>query len=167
MYPASDWSVVLLRAIMDISAPAVSLADRPRTGQKGHQGSHAPGRPILHLVSSSRRHSAGTDRGMRSSIVAHGRRSFVRAYGPFLRPDLHMQAHRAQRPSRLAVAPASPLAPALLGHALTGSSTARDLSWLGCRLICLDALESASLVKNRPGDAGELVGERNGEHVVV
>ena len=28
MYPASDWSVVL-RANMDISAPAISLADRP------------------------------------------------------------------------------------------------------------------------------------------
>src|SRR5215472_17190973 len=104
---------------------------------------------------------------MRSSIVAHGRRSFVRAYGPFLRPDLHMQAHRAQRPSRLAVAPASPLAPALPGHALTGSSTARDLSWLGCRRICLDAFESASLVQNCPGNAGELVGESDREHVVV
>ena len=40
---------------MDISAPAVSLADRPRTGHLGHQGSQAPGRPVLHLVSSSRR----------------------------------------------------------------------------------------------------------------
>src|SRR5262249_5457917 len=59
MYPASDWSVVLLRAIMDISAPAVSLADRPRTGQRGHQGSQAPGRPVLHLVSSSRRPRQG------------------------------------------------------------------------------------------------------------
>jgi hypothetical protein len=29
MYPAFDWSVVL-RAIMDISAPAFSLADRPQ-----------------------------------------------------------------------------------------------------------------------------------------
>ena len=40
---------------MDISAPATSLADRPRAGQLGHQCSHAPGRPNLHLVSSSRR----------------------------------------------------------------------------------------------------------------
>ena len=45
----------VLRAIMDISARAFSLADRPRMGQTGHQGSHAPGRPVLHLVSSSRR----------------------------------------------------------------------------------------------------------------
>ncbi len=40
---------------MDISARASSLADRPRMGHSGHQCSHAPGRPILHLVSSSRR----------------------------------------------------------------------------------------------------------------
>jgi len=45
----------VLRAIMDISARAFSLADRPRMGHVGHRGSHAPGRPILHLVSSSRR----------------------------------------------------------------------------------------------------------------
>jgi len=44
-----------LLAIMDISARAISLADRPRAGHSGHQCSHAPGRPILHLVSSSRR----------------------------------------------------------------------------------------------------------------
>jgi hypothetical protein len=54
MYPAFDWSVVLL-AIMDFSARASSLSDRPRSGQLGHQCSHAPGRPNLHLVSSSRR----------------------------------------------------------------------------------------------------------------
>src|SRR5579864_6203631 len=46
---------VVLRAIMDVSARAVSLADRPRTGHVGQQGSHAPERPVLHLVSSSRR----------------------------------------------------------------------------------------------------------------
>jgi hypothetical protein len=45
MYPAFDWSVVLL-AIMDISAPAISLADRPRLGHLGHQCSQAPGRPV-------------------------------------------------------------------------------------------------------------------------
>src|SRR6516162_5590881 len=54
MYQSSDWSVVL-RAVMDISARASSLAERPRSGQMGHQCSHAPGRPNLHLVSSSRR----------------------------------------------------------------------------------------------------------------
>lgn len=45
----------LLRAIMDISARAISLAVRPRLGHLGHQCSHAPGRPNLHLFSSSRR----------------------------------------------------------------------------------------------------------------
>src|SRR5664280_966860 len=40
---------------MDISARAVSLADRPRLGHLGHQCSHAPGRPNLHLYLSSRR----------------------------------------------------------------------------------------------------------------
>jgi len=54
MYPASDWSVVLL-AIMDISARAISLCDRPQPGQLGHQFSQAPGRPNLHFVSFSRR----------------------------------------------------------------------------------------------------------------
>jgi hypothetical protein len=34
MYPAFRWSVVL-RAIMDISAPAISLADRPHAGPFG------------------------------------------------------------------------------------------------------------------------------------
>ena len=46
---------VMLRAIMDISARAISLAARSRLGHSGHQYSHAPGRPILHFVSSSRR----------------------------------------------------------------------------------------------------------------
>ena len=45
----------LLRAIMDISARAISLAARPRPGHLGHQCSRTPGRPNLHLVSSSRR----------------------------------------------------------------------------------------------------------------
>jgi len=40
---------------MDISAQASSLAERPRLGYLGHQCSHAPGRPNLHLVLSSRR----------------------------------------------------------------------------------------------------------------
>src|SRR5258708_35463066 len=46
---------VLLRTNMDISARAISLTDRPQLRHVGHQGSHAPGRPILHLFSFSRR----------------------------------------------------------------------------------------------------------------
>src|SRR5262249_14487750 len=55
----------------------------------------------------------------------------------------------------------------LPGHALTGPSTARWSSWSGLYLIRLDALEGAPLVEYRPGDAGELVGERYRQHVVV
>jgi hypothetical protein len=76
------------------------------------------------------------------------------------------EMRRAQGPSRLAVALALPLAPALPGHALTGPSTARGLSG-SVRFIGLDALEGAPFVKNRPGDAGELVGERDRQHVGV
>src|SRR5262249_29970520 len=57
------------------------------------------------------------------------------------------------------------------GHAarprLDGPSTARGSSRLGRRLIGPDALEGAPVVQNRPGDAGELVGKRNRQHVVV
>jgi|SRR5580704_8181329 hypothetical protein len=45
----------MLPATMDISARATSLAARPRLGHWGHQCSHAPGRPILHLFVASRR----------------------------------------------------------------------------------------------------------------
>src|SRR6478672_11869382 len=75
------------------------------------------------------------------------------------------EARRAQGPSRLAVAMSSPLALAFPGHALTVLSTARGSNRLG--RIGLDALEGASLVENRPGDAGELVGERDRQHVAV
>jgi len=65
------WSALWLRAIMDISARAISLADRPRPGHWGHQCSHAPGRPILHLVSSSRRPRRVMGVGATSSITPH------------------------------------------------------------------------------------------------
>src|SRR5437899_12276506 len=45
--------------------------------------------------------------------------------------------------------------------------TARGSGRSGRGLLRLDALEGASLVENRPGDPGELVGERNRQHVVV
>src|SRR5258708_6933561 len=58
MYPVSDWSC-LLRTNVDTSAAAISLTERPQRGHVGHQGSHAPGRPILHLFSFSRRPRRG------------------------------------------------------------------------------------------------------------
>jgi len=49
----------------------------------------------------------------------------------------------------------------------TARSTARGSRWMGHHRIALIAREGAPLVENRPRDAGELVGQRNGEHVVV
>ena len=70
--------LVGLPAIMDISARAISLADRPRSGHLGHQCSHAPGRPNLHFVSSSRR-PRREGKAATSSHAPHLRSSFVRA----------------------------------------------------------------------------------------
>src|SRR4029453_15119529 len=53
------------------------------------------------------------------------------------------------------------------GHPLTAPSPARGLSGSVCGFIGVGALEGAPLAKNRPGDAGELVGERNRQHVVM
>jgi hypothetical protein len=79
----------------------------------------------------------------------------------------HAGAPRARGRQRLAVALVLALAPLLPGHALTGPSTARWSNWLGRHLIHLNALEGAPLVENCPGDAGELVRERDRQHVVV
>src|SRR6266849_10425791 len=66
---------------MDISARAFSLADRPRLGHLGHQCSHAPGRPNLHLVSSSRRLGWKLLIGLRHRLLLISLSSFVRAKG--------------------------------------------------------------------------------------
>ena len=50
---------------------------------------------------------------------------------------------------------------------MTAPSTARGSGSSGRRLRRLDAFEGASLVENRPGNPGQLVGERNRQHVVV
>jgi len=156
----------VLRAIMDVSAPAVSLADRPRTGHLGHQGSQAPGRPVLHFVSSSRR--PRLENGTMSSRSPDRCSSFVRAMRPFLRPGVDVVRGIARRdrqgwPSRLPRF----LASAFAGHALTVPSTVPRLRRLGRRRSCPRDLEVALLVENRPGDTGELFGTRDGEHIVV
>src|ERR1700726_5160415 len=110
---------------MDISARAVSLADRPRVGHSGHQCSHALGRPILHLISILSQTSTGN-----------------RLWGYVLADSLSVQflcschktvpssrsviilVRRAQGASRMAVALGSPLAPVLPGHAHPGPSVA-------------------------------------------
>src|SRR6266496_4133387 len=96
MYPAFDWSVVLL-AIMDISARACSLTDRPQRGHLGHQCSHAPGRPNLHLVSSSRRPRLETVDRVTSSLAPHFAQFLCSSQGPFLRPGLQNVDRVARR----------------------------------------------------------------------
>ena len=120
-----------------------------------------PSRLILSQTSAGKGVGYVIDRSLLRAVplFVPGGRSFV--------PACARETRRAQGPSRLAVALVLPLAPALPGHALTGPSTARGSSRSGRCRIGLNALESAPLVENRPGDAGELVGERNRQHVVV
>src|SRR5882672_2272069 len=97
----------LLRAIMDISARATSLPDRPRLDHLGHQCSHAPGRPNLHLYLSSRRPRLETVDGVTSSLAPHMAQFLCSSQGPFLRPgpqNVDRVARRGGqgRPSRLA-----------------------------------------------------------------
>ena len=127
MYPAFDWSV-LLRATMDISAHAISLADRPRPGQTGHQCSHAPGRPILHLFVSSRR----PRRVSRPSyLIACSSSGSVPLFVlPSSRPA-RGRRRRAQEPSRPAVVLTLQLALPLPGRALTAPSTATSIKQVG------------------------------------
>jgi hypothetical protein len=160
---------------MDISARAVLLADRPRMGHLGHQCLHAPVRPILHLVSSSRRPRRETD--CRGHVIDRSLSlcsSFVPLYAvPLFVPEARSfvpalrMCWRATRkgPSRLAVAFALPLAPASPGHALTGPSTARHSSSSGRHaplrrspphrgshssvLCCTDGRISPALVERR------------------
>ena len=63
-------------------------------GQTAHQGSHAPGRPVLHFISSR------ADRGVKSGTMAwlspDQCSSFVRGVGPFLCLGLNLvQRHHA------------------------------------------------------------------------
>src|SRR5215471_6203808 len=83
------FGAVVLRVIMDISAHAISLAERPRAGYLGHQGSHAPGRPVLHCRLILSQNSAGKV-GVTSSLTSWlcavplfvpGGRSFVPTCG--------------------------------------------------------------------------------------
>jgi hypothetical protein len=158
---------VVLRAIMDISARAISLADRPRTGHRGHQCSHAPGRPILHRRLILSQTSAGTAGYLIGSSSFRAVPLFVPCSRSFV-PTCGCRRAARKEPSRLAVARALPCASMRPGHALTGPRTARRSSRLGRhRIGGLDARKGAPLVENRPGDAGELVGQRNGEHVVM
>ena len=83
MYPAFDWSAFKLRAIMDNQRAVVLISGQALRGQTGHQGSIAPGRPVLHSLFTL------ADLGKRfllTSLFASKVSLFSRA--PFLRPSL-------------------------------------------------------------------------------
>lgn len=165
MYPAFAWSAAL-RAIIDISAHAIWLADGPQPGHLGHHGSDAPGIPILHrrLILSQTLAGEVLLRH-RWLLTSHG--SFACSGGrSFSRPCACRCAAARGRPGRPSCCP-DLLALLPPGCALTALRTAPGSSRSGRRLLRLEAREGASLVEDRPGDPGELVGERNRQHVVV
>jgi hypothetical protein len=115
MYPASAWSGVMLRAIMDVSAHAVSLAARPRNGPNGSPGFACAGKtgPPSRLVLSQTSVGNGTMSSFSPSSVP----LFVPSAVPSSRPAQHA-GRRAQGPSRLAALRGHPQ-----GSALTAPST--------------------------------------------
>src|SRR5258708_6297621 len=128
---------------MDISARAISLTDRPQRGHVGQQGSHASGRPILHLFSFSRR--PRRVRVLITSSIASwlctvplfvpGGRSFVPTCG----------CRGAPRAGTVKVGRRACLvAPVLPGHTLTGPSTARGLASSG-KLVVATGLERSKV----------------------
>ena len=92
----------MLRATMDISARSISLADRPRQGQRGHQCSIAPGRPVS--ISSLPLADLGGKRveciAATSSAAPHLVSSLVRADGRSFIPACTLDMRRAQARSR-------------------------------------------------------------------
>jgi hypothetical protein len=98
---------VALRAIMDISARAFSLPDRPQAGPNGSPGFAGAGKtdpPFRFILSQT---SAGK-RGLCHLLSPDQCSSFVRAIRPFLRPGLRVFRGIARRgrqgwPSRSAL----------------------------------------------------------------
>ena len=149
---------------MDISARAFSLADRPRLDHLGHQCSHAPGRPNLHLVSSSRRPRLETVDRVTSSLAPDIAQFLCSSQGPFLRPgpqnvDRAGRRGGQGRPSLLATA-----GPALPGCTLTVRARREDQAG---RTPASSVLASSKARPLASTAAGKLVGERDREHVVV
>src|ERR1035437_5167626 len=73
MYPAFDWSVVLL-AIMDISARAISLPDRPQrairvTSVRMRREDRSPSRLILSQTSAGKNYQATSSRAPHPSVL--------------------------------------------------------------------------------------------------
>ena len=158
---------VLLRTIMDISAHAFSLADRPqrairvtsvrmRREDRSSISSYSSRRPRLETVDS-----------VTSSLAPHIAQFLCSAKGRSFVPACRRRSRRAQGRSRPAVALGLRLAPALPGCALTAPSPARGSSGSDACIVGPRQLEGASFRQHRPGDAGKLVGERDRQHVVV
>jgi hypothetical protein len=85
MYPVSSWS----RFAPDhhgYQRACVLISGQASTGHRGHQCSHAPGRPILHLYLSSRRPRLETVDRVTSSLAPHIVQFLCSSQGPFLRP---------------------------------------------------------------------------------
>jgi hypothetical protein len=85
MYPVSSWS----RFAPDhhgYQRACDLINGQASTGHRGHQCSHAPGRPILHLYLSSRRPRLETVDRVTSSLAPHTVQLLCSSQGPFLRP---------------------------------------------------------------------------------
>jgi len=116
---SSSWRLAVLhqciRPLIGAFAPGhhgyqracVLISGQASTGHSGHQCSHAPERPILHLVSSSRRPRLEIVDRVTSSLAPHIGQLLCSSQGPFLRPgpqNVDRVARRGGqgRPSRLA-----------------------------------------------------------------
>jgi hypothetical protein len=120
MYPASDWSGVLLRATMDISARSISLADRPRQakGVTRFRSRREDRSPSLRYLSQT---SAG--KGLSASLLRHRQLLissvpwFVLMAVPSSRPD----PRHATRAGTVKAGPPGPLAELGLDRAEHGA----------------------------------------------
>src|SRR5580700_11892291 len=150
---------------MDISAHAFSLADRPQRAIRvtvfACAGKTDPPSLLIPLA----------DLGWKLLLALCHRlllispSSFVRANGRSFVPACRRRSRRAQGRSGPAVALRLRRAPALPGCALTALSTARGSSGSDACIVGPRQLEGAPFSQHRPGDAGELVGERDRQHV--
>ena len=130
----------MLRATMDISARSISLADRPRLGQTGHQCSIAPRRPVsissLPLADLGGEGVACLAPTLSATPLIVS--SLVRAEGRSFLPACTIDMRRAQARSR----------PARQGRsqslALTGPSTATMIQ------VDWDAASVSFLVTSKP-----------------
>jgi len=154
---------------MDVSARSTLLRDKPQVGYVGHQFSIAPGRPLLHRFLSLSQTSAGNgvstlhDHPPSSvhfscSTVPHG----------FLPPrpqDAEASVRRGCQ-GRSASGPPEGLGLESIEHDGTLAQLG-SLHGLGRWRRHFPDLEVATVMQYTPGDARELVGKRDRQHVVV